>query len=76
MAAGSGAGADKISPYSNKSTIENSQINEMIIPLMSLGGIRVISALASVPPQQIQDICQLYLGARSSEVQRYLAQHI
>ena len=75
MAEGSGAGADKISPNSNRSTYENSKINEMIIPLMSLGGIRVISALASVPPQQIQDICQFYLGTRSGEIQRYLARH-
>ena len=34
--------------------------DDMIVPVMSLGGKGVISVLANVAPQQTHDICQLY----------------
>ena len=36
--------------------------DDQIVPIMSLGGIGVISVLANVAPQQTHDICAKYLA--------------
>lgn len=41
--------------------------DDQIIPLMSLGGIGVISVLANILPQQTHDICALYSGGQHNE---------
>ena len=46
--------------------------DDQIVPLMSLGGIGVISVLANVAPQYTHDICQTYLDGdvkKSAELQ-------
>lgn len=41
--------------------------DDQILPILSLGGIGVISVLANVVPQDIHDICHLYFAGRMSE---------
>ncbi len=41
--------------------------DDQIIPIMSLGGIGVISVLANVAPKETHDICQLYLDGKVKE---------
>ena len=41
--------------------------DDQIIPIMSLGGIGVISVLANVAPRETHDICQLYLDGKVKE---------
>ncbi|NLW79858.1 MAG: 4-hydroxy-tetrahydrodipicolinate synthase [Ruminococcaceae bacterium] len=41
--------------------------DDQIVPLLSLGGIGVISVLANVVPQAIHDMCHLYLSGRTQE---------
>jgi 4-hydroxy-tetrahydrodipicolinate synthase len=41
--------------------------DDQIVPLMSLGGIGVISVLANVAPQQTHDICAKYLAGDVKE---------
>ncbi|MEG2286937.1 MAG: 4-hydroxy-tetrahydrodipicolinate synthase [Ruthenibacterium sp.] len=50
---------DELSIYSGN--------DDQILPLLSLGGIGVISVLANVAPQQTHDICALYLAGRHKE---------
>lgn len=41
--------------------------DDQIVPLMSLGGIGVISVLSNVAPKETHDICQLYLDGKVKE---------
>jgi 4-hydroxy-tetrahydrodipicolinate synthase len=41
--------------------------DDQIVPLMSLGGLGVISVLANICPAETHDICQLYLDGRTKE---------
>ena len=41
--------------------------DDQIVPILSLGGIGVISVLANVVPQEVHDICRLYLAGRMQE---------
>lgn len=41
--------------------------DDQILPILSLGGIGVISVLANVIPQEVHDICRLYLTGRIQE---------
>lgn len=41
--------------------------DDQIVPLMSLGGIGVISVLANIMPQETHDICQLYFDGKVAE---------
>lgn len=41
--------------------------DDQIVPLLSLGGIGVISVLANVAPKETHDICQLYLEGKVKE---------
>lgn len=41
--------------------------DDQILPILSLGGIGVISVLANVAPRDVHDICHLYLGGRMQE---------
>lgn len=41
--------------------------DDQILPILSLGGIGVISVLANVLPQEIHDICHLYFSGRMPE---------
>ncbi|MGI5960189.1 MAG: 4-hydroxy-tetrahydrodipicolinate synthase [Massiliimalia sp.] len=41
--------------------------DDQIVPLMSLGGIGVISVLANVMPKETHDICQLYFDGKTAE---------
>lgn len=41
--------------------------DDQIVPIMSLGGLGVISVLANVIPREIHDICHLYLAGRVQE---------
>ena len=41
--------------------------DDIIVPVMSVGGKGVISVLASVLPQETHDICQLYLDGKTEE---------
>ena len=41
--------------------------DDQIVPIMSLGGIGVISVLSNVAPKQTHDICQLYLEGKVKE---------
>lgn len=41
--------------------------DDQIVPIMSLGGIGVISVLSNVAPQETHDICQLYLDGKVRE---------
>lgn len=50
---------DKLAIYSGN--------DDQIVPIMSLGGIGVISVMANVLPQDVHDICHLYLGGRAQE---------
>lgn len=41
--------------------------DEDIVPILSLGGIGVISVLSNIFPQEIHDICELYFNGRVKE---------
>ena len=41
--------------------------DDQIVPLMSLGGIGVISVLSNIAPKETHDICQLYLEGKVKE---------
>lgn len=41
--------------------------DDQIVPLLSLGGIGVISVLANIAPQQTHDICALYFAGKEKE---------
>lgn len=41
--------------------------DDQIVPVMSLGGLGVISVLSNVAPKETHDICQLYLEGRVKE---------
>lgn len=41
--------------------------DDQILPILSLGGIGVISVLANVAPKETHDICQLYFEGRKEE---------
>ena len=44
--------------------------DDQIIPILSLGGIGVISVLANVAPKQAHDIVDLYLNGRTEEARK------
>lgn len=44
--------------------------DDQIIPLMSLGGIGVISVLANVMPKETHDICALYASGKTTEASK------
>lgn len=44
--------------------------DDQIVPILSLGGLGVISVLSNVAPQQTHDICQLYFDGRVEESAR------
>jgi len=48
---------DKLDIYSGN--------DDQIVPLMSLGGIGVISVLSNIMPRETHDICQLYLDGKT-----------
>ncbi len=50
---------DKLAIYSGN--------DDQIVPILSLGGIGVISVLGNVAPQEVHDICRLYLSGRVQE---------
>lgn len=50
---------DKIDIYSGN--------DDQIIPILSLGGIGVISVLANVIPKEVHDMCELYLAGNVNE---------
>ncbi len=50
---------DKIDIYSGN--------DDQIIPILSLGGIGVISVLANVVPKEVHDMCTLYLEGKVNE---------
>ena len=50
---------DKIDIYSGN--------DDQIIPILSLGGIGVISVLANVIPKEVHDMCELYLAGKVNE---------
>ena len=41
--------------------------DDQIVPILSLGGIGVISVLANVAPKAAHDICQLYFDGKINE---------
>ena len=41
--------------------------DNQIVPILSLGGIGVISVLSNILPQQTHDICSLYLEGKTKE---------
>ncbi|GFZ30568.1 4-hydroxy-tetrahydrodipicolinate synthase [Clostridium zeae] len=50
---------DKIDIYSGN--------DDQIIPILSLGGIGVISVLANVIPREVHDMCELFLTGKTKE---------
>lgn len=50
---------DKIDIYSGN--------DDQIIPVLSLGGIGVISVLANVIPKEVHDMCELYLAGKVND---------
>ncbi len=44
--------------------------DDQIIPILSIGGLGVISVLSNVAPQQTHDICQLYFDGKIEEAAR------
>jgi 4-hydroxy-tetrahydrodipicolinate synthase len=50
---------DKIDIYSGN--------DDQIIPILSLGGIGVISVLANIYPRETHDICELYMNGKQDE---------
>lgn len=50
--------------------------DDQIVPIMALGAIGVISVLANVVPQDIHDICHLYLSGRMEDSLALQLQHI
>ncbi len=41
--------------------------DDQIVPILSLGGIGVISVLSNIMPRETHDICKLYLDGKTSE---------
>lgn len=41
--------------------------DDQIVPIMSLGGIGVVSVLSNVAPKQTHDICEYYLNGKTKE---------
>ncbi|MCH5138812.1 4-hydroxy-tetrahydrodipicolinate synthase [Clostridiaceae bacterium UIB06] len=41
--------------------------DDQIIPILSLGGVGVISVLANIIPKDVHDICELYLTGKTKE---------
>ncbi len=41
--------------------------DDQIVPILSLGGIGVISVMANIIPREVHDICQLYFSGRIQE---------
>lgn len=41
--------------------------DDQIIPILSLGGVGVISVLANIIPKDVHDICELYLAGKTKE---------
>lgn len=41
--------------------------DDQIVPLMSLGGLGVISVLANIMPREVHDVCQLFLDGKLKE---------
>ena len=41
--------------------------DDMIVPILSIGGIGVISVVANIIPQQVHDLCQLYFNGKVKE---------
>ena len=41
--------------------------DDQIVPILSLGGLGVISVLANIAPQETHDICELYLSGKVKE---------
>lgn len=54
---------DKIDIYSGN--------DDQIIPILSLGGIGVISVAANLYPREIHDICHLYLNGKQEEALKF-----
>ncbi len=50
---------DKLAIYSGN--------DDQIVPILSLGGIGVISVMGNVAPQEVHDICRLFLSGRVQE---------
>jgi 4-hydroxy-tetrahydrodipicolinate synthase len=50
---------DKIDIYSGN--------DDQIIPVMSLGGVGVISVLSNLCPKETSDMCHLYMNGRTAE---------
>lgn len=50
---------DKLDIYSGN--------DDQIIPILSLGGVGVISVLANIVPKDVHDICELYLSGKVKE---------
>jgi 4-hydroxy-tetrahydrodipicolinate synthase len=50
---------DKIDIYSGN--------DDQIIPILSLGGVGVISVLANVIPKEVHDMCELFLSGKTNE---------
>lgn len=50
--------------------------DDQILPILSLGGIGVISVLANVVPQDVHDICHLYFAGRVDESRALQLQYI
>jgi len=41
--------------------------DDQIVPILSLGGVGVISVLANIIPKDVHDICELYLAGKTKE---------
>lgn len=50
--------------------------DDQTVPILSLGGIGVISVLANVIPQEMHDICKLYMAGRIEESRAMQLQYI
>lgn len=50
--------------------------DDQVLPIMSLGGIGVISVMANVAPQDVHDICSLYLAGRHEESLKLMMQFL
>ncbi len=68
IAAVSAACGDDLAIYSGN--------DDQIQPILSLGGMGVISVLANIVPQDVHDICHLYFAGRVQESLRLQLQYI
>ena len=50
--------------------------DDQIVPLLSLGGIGVISVLANLVPQAVHDICHLYFSCRVQDSRALQLQYL